>query len=158
MTLEHGAEELARALLEGIGFRFRSVRQMLADAGLEVTQIRASGGFTRSPFWLQLMASLLDRELLVPGFGETSAFGAAFWAMFAAGRVDRLEAVARFVQTKERYRPDPVQAAHYHRLYELYRLLYRQMLLPFAEVSAFQEELAHSVDGGKVLRRQEERP
>lgn len=158
MTLEHGAEELARALLEGIGFRFRSVRQMLADAGLEVEQIRASGGFTRSPFWLQLMASLLDRELLVPGFGETSAFGAAFWAMFANGRVTELEAVARFVQTGERYHPEPEQVARYHRLYELYRLLYRQMRLPFAEVAALQQELARAIDGGNGRGGEEEKP
>ena len=48
MSLEHGLPHMARALLEGIGFRFKSLLEVLVDIGLDVEQIVASGGFTQS--------------------------------------------------------------------------------------------------------------
>ena len=45
MTLEHGVRHLARALLEGIAFRFRNLKEVLIDVGVDVRQIIASGGF-----------------------------------------------------------------------------------------------------------------
>ena len=59
MSLEHELRHVARALLEGIGFRFKSLLQVLLEIGLDVQQIVASGGFTQSRLWLQVMADVL---------------------------------------------------------------------------------------------------
>ena len=98
MTLEHGVRHLARALLEGIAFRFRSLKEVLIDIGVEVRQIIASGGFTKSDLWLQVMADALDRELMIPVWGETSALGAAFWALLSARGEEGLEKAGDFVK------------------------------------------------------------
>ena len=48
MSLEHELRHVARALLEGIGFRFKSLLQVLLEIGVDVRKIVASGGFTQS--------------------------------------------------------------------------------------------------------------
>ena len=70
MSLEHELRHVARSLLEGVGFRFKSLLEVLLEIGVDVRQIVASGGFTRSESWLQVMADVLGRELNVPAWGR----------------------------------------------------------------------------------------
>jgi gluconokinase len=138
MTMTHDARHLARALLEGIGYRFRSLDEMLADVGLEIRQVRASGGFTRSPFWVQLMADVLGRELSVPECGESSALGAAFWAMGNDGPCREIERVGDWAPVGPTFTPNPDNVAVYSRLYPLFKELYQALAPLFESVAQFQ--------------------
>jgi gluconokinase len=141
MTLEHGVKHLARALLEGIAFRFRSLKEVLVDIGVEVRQIIASGGFTKSPLWLQVMADVLDRELMIPAWGDTSALGAAFWALLPARQGGRLETVGDLVKLRDSCRPNPENVEIYNRIYPLFERLYRSLEKNFDELAELQAEL-----------------
>jgi gluconokinase len=141
MTLEHGARHLARALLEGIAFRFRTLKEVLVDIGVEVRQIIASGGFTKSPLWLQVMADALDQDLTIPVWGETSALGAALWALLSAHGVKNLEEAGGFVKLGDTCRPNPESVEIYNRMYPLFVKLYQSLENSFDEVSELQAEL-----------------
>jgi gluconokinase len=141
MTLEHGARHLARALLEGIAFRFRSLKEVLTDVGVEVREIRASGGFTKSPLWLQVMADALDRDLLIPAWGETSALGAAFWALLSSRGETALEKAGDFIKLETSCRPNPESAERYNRIYPVFERLYRSLEKSFDEVAELQRTL-----------------
>jgi gluconokinase len=125
LTLNHDARHLARAVLEGIAFRLRSLDDVLKDLSIDCTQIRASGGFTQSPLWLQIIASVLDRELTLPATGETSSLGAALWAMLGEGVVSSLEDVHSLIPITESYPASLEQVRVYQRIYPLYRELYQ---------------------------------
>ncbi len=125
LTLEHGLGHVCRSLLEGIGFRFKSIQEVLEQMGLRVKEILASGGFTRSPFWLQLMADILGMPLRVPAWGETSALGAAFWALRASKGAGELEDLERFARIGDPVLPQKETAALYKSLYETYKAAYR---------------------------------
>ena len=141
LTLEHGASHLARALVEGIAFRFRSLQEALIDVGVQVRQIIASGGFTKSQFWLQVMADALNCELSVPVWGETSALGAALWALLGAGRVDTLEKLGEFVEFGRSCRPNQESVDIYDRIYPVYMKLYHHLGEAFEEVAELQRGL-----------------
>jgi gluconokinase len=141
MTLEHGVKHLARALLEGIAFRFRSLKEVLVDIGVEVRQIMASGGFTKSPLWLQVMADVLDRELMIPAWGDTSALGAAFWALLPARQGGRLETVGDLVKLRDSCRPNPESVEIYNRIYPVFVQLYQSLEKSFDDVSELQKTL-----------------
>ena len=141
MRLEHDMRHLARALLEGVGLRFRSLLEVLIEVGLDVKQIVASGGFTQSGLWLQVMADVLDRELSVPVWGETSALAAAFWAALAAGKAGCMEDIRTWVQIDRVCRPDASRAAVYDRIYPLYMRLYEAVAGHFQEIVRLQNEL-----------------
>jgi gluconokinase len=140
MTLEHNGSHLARALLEGMAFRFRSLREVLDDVGLDVRQMVASGGFTKSGFWLQVMTDVLNRELVVPKWGETSSLGAAFWAILAAERGKTLEALCGLTEMEGSHAPDPGHAAVYDRIYPLYLKLYGALEGLFDQLAALQQQ------------------
>jgi gluconokinase len=142
LGLEHDLHHLTRALLEGIGFRFQSLLDVLLEIGLEVTQILASGGFTQSRFWLQLMSDILGREVRVPVPGETSALAAAFWAALATGCVSRLEQIRQWVGHGHACRPAPRNRAIYQRLYLMYTRLYQSLGGCFEELARLQREMA----------------
>jgi gluconokinase len=124
LSLDHKMEHLARAVLEGISFRFRSVYDALSEIAGDIRQIRASGGFTHSPFWLQMTADVLNRELAVPVWGETSSLGAALWAIKGADTLSSLEEIEKMVSIGEVCRPEPQSADTYDKVYEVYKELY----------------------------------
>jgi len=140
LTLEHDIRHLSRSILEGIGYRFMSLRDALAGAGLEIRQILASGGFAKSEIWLQVVADALNREMSVPRWSETSALGAAFWAMVGTGRLDGIDAAGDLVVHGSTCRPIPENAALYDRIYGLYLRIYQALLSAFEEAATLKRE------------------
>ena len=141
MTLEHDVRHLARALLEGIAFRFKSIYVVLTEIGVDVKQVIASGGFTKSDLWLQVVADALNQELMVPAWGETSALGAALWGMAGVGGVEVIEKARTLVKLGESCRPNPGSAKVYDRMYPLYARLYEAAREAFDEVADLQQWL-----------------
>lgn len=125
LTLEHGPAQVCRALLEGIGFRFKSIQEVLVEMGLGGEEVLASGGFTKSRFWMQLMADILGVPLRVPAWGETSALGAALWVIRVLGGVAGLEDLERFVKIGEPVLPAEENVSLYGKLYQAYKEAYR---------------------------------
>lgn len=86
ITTRHGQPEFRRAILEGIAYSFRMLLEKLEVAGGQVHTILASGGFTQSDWWVQLMADILGKPLLIPvQEADASAMGAVAVAMKAEG-------------------------------------------------------------------------
>jgi len=145
MTLSHDVTHLCRALLEGIAFRLRTLQEMLLDMGLNPAQIVASGGFTKSDLWLQVVSDVLNRRIMVPVWGETSSLGAALWAMRSAGKAESLEALGGYVRMGGTRGPNLEDAAVYDRLYPFYVRLYQSLEDAFHEVAALQDDLNRAV-------------
>ena len=141
MNLSHDATHLSRALVEGVAFRFKSLSDVLAEVGVDVKQITASGGFTQSDFWLQVVTDVLNQPMIVPTWGETSGLGAAFWAMLGTGCVSGLEQLADFVKSQRSCRPRKEKAELYQKIYPLYQRLYRSLNENFKEIARLQQEL-----------------
>ncbi len=142
LTLEHDARHMARALLEGVGFSVRSLDEVLVEQGAKIEEVRASGGFTKSNFWMEMISSALKRELTVPAWGETSSLGAAFWPLLAAGVVDQLEDLGSLVKLDQTCRPNRRDAAIYDQLYPLYRDLYTTLESSFDRIADLQRQSA----------------
>ncbi len=94
VDLRHGRAHLVRAALEGVALQLRWVATAIADAGAAPSAVRATGGFTRSPLWLQIVADVLDRPLSVPTGTGGSTLGAALLGHVALGLLDDVTDVA----------------------------------------------------------------
>lgn len=141
LTLEHDLRHLARAVLEGVGLRIRQLQQVLGEIGVEIQLVRASGGFTASPLWMQITADILKRPIAKPAWGETACLGAAFWALLATGTPSRLEQTAEMVAFDGEYQPDANSSAVYDRIYPLFTQLYGALGESFEHVASLQEWL-----------------
>jgi gluconokinase len=131
---------MARALMEGVAYRLRSVRDVLTELGADVKEIRASGGFTHSDLWPQIVSSVLNHDLAIPANGETSSLGAAFWALMGSGVVDRFEDLQPLVKLTNSYNPDSRESLIYDSLYQIYMDLYFQLTEAFERVSVIGTE------------------
>lgn len=125
LTPAHSAAELVRSVMEGVLLNLRQIRDLFADAGLAVTDVRANGGATREPFWLQMLADVLDNEVAAVSAGEHGgALGAALLAGVGTGHWSCFEEALGEVVTTFTMRPQPDEAAVYHRLFPHFISLY----------------------------------
>lgn len=116
LTHTHRRGHLVRAALEGVGLQLALVLASMREAGHEVREVRATGGFARSPLWRQLLADALGLPIGFPAGYEGSSFGAALLGMSALGLVDGLERAAELVRIDAVVEPDPAAAAVYAEL------------------------------------------
>lgn len=135
LTSRHGREHVLRALMEGVAYQLATVVEALQDNGHELTTFRATGGFTASPQWLQIVAGILDRPLAVPQRGGGAAFGAALLGFEALGLADALEVARRVGDRQRTVRPDPADRDVYRRTLDIYRGLGEQLRPQFAALA-----------------------
>ncbi|MFU8851475.1 gluconokinase [Micromonospora sp. SL1-18] len=128
----HRREHLVRAALEGVCQQLALVLASVRAAGNEVRQVRASGGFARSPLWKQILADVLGMPVCFPASHHGSGFGAALLGMQALGLIESIDVAADLVKIDETVRPDPASAATYAALLPLFSELHDALLPTYA--------------------------
>jgi gluconokinase len=124
LTRAHGRGHLIRAAVEGVCQQLALVLASVRDAGNEVREVRATGGFARSELWRQMLTDALGMEVGFPAGHEGSGFGAALLGMEALGVVDSIERAADLIEIEERRQPDAEAAASYAGLLPVFASLY----------------------------------
>lgn len=84
LRLQHGQGHLARAVLEGVCYALNQVLVTLEQYAGHIHQINVSGGFVHSEVWMQLLADVTGKPLLLMHTEDASAIGAAYLAAKAA--------------------------------------------------------------------------
>jgi gluconokinase len=123
LTHQHRREHLVRAGLEAVCLQLALVLRAMEDTGVEVSAVRATGGFARNPLWRRLLADVLGRPIGFPKTHEGSALGAAIVGMQALGIVDSIDVAADLAPVAHIESPTEA-AAVYRRLLPLYSALY----------------------------------
>jgi xylulokinase len=126
LTVRHGRGHLTRAVLEGVAYGLKDSYQLIRDSGAgEIRQVRASGGGVKGALWRQILASVLETELVTVNTTEGAAYGAALLAGVGAGAwKDVPTACRQVVKITGSTQPDPKQADIYRKGHALYRELY----------------------------------
>ncbi|HEY4033382.1 MAG TPA: xylulokinase [Ktedonobacteraceae bacterium] len=125
LTASHDRRHLIRAVLEGVAFSLKDCFTIIGEQGLQLEQIRATGGGAKSPLWRQIMADVLGVELVTTNAQEGPAFGAALLAGVASGVYASAEqACEMIVQVGQRTEPYPEAGRIYAKSYEVYHALY----------------------------------
>ncbi len=125
LTVRHALPHLSRSVLEGVAFGMRDGLELMKAAGLgETTQIRVTGGGARSPLWRQILADVLQTELVTVNSGEGAAYGAALLAATGTGAFSDVPSACREVIQVTGRTPPGDAAARYDELYPIYRQLY----------------------------------
>ena len=131
LTRAHHREHLVRAAIEGVCLQLALVLASMRAAGVEVREMRATGGFARSDLWRQLLSDVLGMDVGYPEAPEASSFGAALLGMEALGIVASFDVAADLVHIAEVHRPEPDAAAVYAELLPIFGDLYDALLPAF---------------------------
>ncbi|MCA1578311.1 MAG: gluconokinase [Acidobacteria bacterium] len=118
--------EILRAALEAIAYRFALIAEALDEIAPGATVIVTGNALRSSPVWLQIIADVLGRPVMLGSASEASMRGAALLALEAVGKIGNLEAVP--VSVDEVFEPDMQRHARYRdglaRQQDLYERLF----------------------------------
>lgn len=121
MTFRHDKAHFARAVYEGIAFSLRDVLEQFRARGMEVKRARIIGGGSRSAVWRQIVADVLNVEILLPETTDAS-FGAALIAGVGIGVFpDERSAANQCARIIEIATPNPSNVALYDKLFNIYK-------------------------------------
>lgn len=140
LTLRHDRRHMIRSVLEGVIFSLRDVAELIKQMGIEVSQVRTSGGGAASGLWRQIHADVFGSEVVtVSGSSEGGAYGAALVAGAGVGVWSSVEEAVKVVKPESTTRPVPENTEEtYERLFRLYRELYAALREPFQRISELQ--------------------
>lgn len=125
LTVRHEMHHLTRAVLEGVSFGLRDSFELIrAAGGADLTEVRASGGGTRSPLWRQILADVLNADLRTVSTAEGAAQGAAMLAAIGAGWFESAQEVSAAWLRLDPPTSPGADVATYDEVYESYRELY----------------------------------
>jgi xylulokinase len=126
LTIRHDRPHLTRAVMEGVSFGLKDIFTLIQNSGLkDIQQVRASGGGTKSPLWRQILASVLNSELVTVNTTEGAAFGAALLAGVGAGTWPDVRTACReTIQITGQTDPLARDVDVYRKSYSVYRELY----------------------------------
>ncbi len=137
LTVRHSLPHLSRAVIEGVSFGLRDSFELIkSGSGAAITQVRVSGGGAKSPLWRQILADIMDAELVTVNTTEGAAYGAALLAGVGAGVWHDVDtACRRTIHVTGSTQPNPAAVTEYERWYQVYRNLYPALKPTFDAVA-----------------------
>ena len=124
LQLHHTRAHFSRAVLEGIIYGLYSVGQALEELAGPIRVIHANGGFAQAPFWVQLLADVFNKRVMVSKESvQDPAKGAYIVAMHALRHMSEFE-VPDDVSDNIIYEPDIRNHYRYMENFERFNRLY----------------------------------
>ena len=137
LTIRHTRDHMARSVLEGVAFGLRDSMELVKSSGLgAIRQVRVSGGGARSALWRQILADVMNCELVTVNVTDGACYGAALLAGVGAGVWKYVpEACTATVKVMNTTQPQPAVVQAYQEIYPIYRALYPALKPTFQSLS-----------------------
>jgi len=119
LSLNTKPADLVRSIMEGIAFWIKETIDIWKKLGIEVREIRSSGGGAQSRVWTEIKANITQITIKVMKEVNASALGAALLSGVAVNLFKEHE-ILKFLKVKETFTPNLVQSKKYLDLYAKY--------------------------------------
>ena len=124
----HKQADVLRAVMEGVSYSLKDCQSILQEMGLEVEQMMACGGGSKSELWRQILADMFGCPVQTAASQEGAVLGVAILAGVAAGIFsDVPTACDRFIAADESCQPMAAHQEYYAKGHVLYQQLYAQL-------------------------------
>lgn len=141
LNYTHTRNHMARSVLEGVMFNLYMVALSLIEVTGDVKQIQATGGFTSSKLWTQILADIFEHPINVPESREAGCLGAVIMAEKALGLVESLDVIEQMVGSNQTYLPDESNFEIYREATPIFIRLSRVLQSEYENISNFQRRL-----------------
>ena len=129
LTHQHGPAELARAVLEGVGYALADGMDVVHACGVKPESVTLIGGGARSAYWRQMLADISGQQLDFRTGGDVGpALGAARLAQLALHRNVAFSDLLPQLPLEQAHLPDAERFARYAPRRETFRQIYQQLL------------------------------
>lgn len=128
LTHEHGPAELARAVLEGVGYALADGMDAVHACGITPESVTLIGGGARSPYWRQMLADISGQTLDYRTGGDVGpALGAARLAQIAMSADSPLKSLLPQLPLEQQHRPDRAHNERYAEQRQIFNQIYQQL-------------------------------
>jgi len=137
ITPRHTKPYLVRSVMEGATYAMRDSLEIIRGMGVDVNEIRASGGGARSPVWRQIQADIYGNTVCTINATEGPAFGVALLAGVGTGLFSSVEeACEAAIRTVSTTGIRESNRKVYDAFYSIYRGLYGALKGSFKSISS----------------------
>ena len=124
----HDKKDMIRAVLEGVVYSLRDCLEIIAGMGVNVSEIRASGGGGKSKIWKQMQADVFGTGITTINSSEGGALGVALLAGVGTGIYKNIaEACDMAIKVKNVQQPNMDLYNKYSKFYKIYGQLYSSL-------------------------------
>ncbi|MHA1293704.1 MAG: FGGY-family carbohydrate kinase [Promethearchaeota archaeon] len=125
LALGHERRDLYRAVLEGVAYEVRKNIEVFRELGITPKELKLTGGGSRSDFWNQIMANVLNIICVRNVIEEATSLGAAILAASGAGVFpDIAKAAENLCKVDKKWLPNEKKNLYYDKIYKFSINLY----------------------------------
>lgn len=125
LMLHHTRAHMYQACLEGVGYGIAQHFQGYAEMGMRTDKVVAVGGGTKNRRWMQIVADISGRELLL-GDAFGASYGDALMAALGVGCFSSIDDIAKRVSFTGTISPRSDMTKLYEPKLNIYTRLYQQ--------------------------------
>ncbi len=123
LNLSHTRGHVVKAALEGIGYGICQNLDMIRKAGVELNNIMAVGGGTKSRLWVQTVSDICGIRQTVPKVTIGASYGDAILAGLGVGIIKSPKDVKKWIEVDYITEPN----SDHREVYEKYKKYYAQL-------------------------------
>ncbi|MGI6777658.1 MAG: xylulokinase [Acetivibrionales bacterium] len=137
LSAKHEKQDMIRAVMEGVVYSLKDCLEIIREMGVEVSEVRASGGGGKSKLWKQMQADVFGVDINTINSSEGPALGVALLAGVGAGIYDSVpqacDATIKVVNTQK---ADIELNKRYAKFYAIYQNLYKSLKQDYKDLAA----------------------
>lgn len=136
LNLATSRASITRAVLEGTAFAFAQNIEIARKAGVQISEIRTTGGGAKSDLWVQIKSDITGIPINVPEMAFGATFGDALIVGMGLGIYNDIRATLNeSVKIAKIYTPDPSKYDFYQAKFQEYLKLYENSKSSFDTLS-----------------------
>lgn len=137
--------DISRAILEGVGYNLKVILDILQKKQ-EIAELILIGGGAKGRLWLQILADIWQKRILVPAYlEEATSMGAAVCAGVGIGMYPDFSVMEKFNRIESVIEPNAENAGLYDEMYGIFNASYEALCDVYGRLGEYRkkEDRAH---------------
>jgi len=120
-------QDLIRAFMEGTTYGSRHVLSMAEEEGVEIANVRITGGSANSATWVQIFSDVIGKTIDIPGAVDLPPLGIAIAAAYGVGAIQSFDEAINKISVRASFTPNAENHEYYTKMYSVFRSLYENI-------------------------------
>jgi xylulokinase len=136
LSAKHTKADMLRAVMEGVVYSLKDCLEIIKEMGVDISEVRASGGGGKSRLWRQMQADVFGTDITTINSSEGPALGVALLAGVGTGVYGSVaEACDATIRVRNKQSADMALHAKYAKLHRIYGQLYTSLKKDFSDLA-----------------------
>ncbi len=129
-------EDILRSVLEGVGYNLRVILEIFCNY-TAVNEVTVIGGGAKGRVWLQILADIWQKPVLIPEFmEEATSMGAAVCGGIGIGAFSDFKVINKFNKVKSEILPRTEYLEVYNKLFHIFNETYEALEPIYNKISS----------------------